>query len=75
MPSVVEPGRTLTIEVETNVTERVPRSEFMEHLRDCLRDRTGFCADLNGLLRTGEEWDADAAGTFIEQLVLARLPE
>lgn len=158
MPSVVEPGRTLTIEVETNVTERtphielmhpsfeftfreqalstplisfhlnemlatkmralfqrrkgrdlfdlqraisrgnpevlsidtvvaafqhymhvektrVPRSEFIDHLRDCLRDRTGFCADLNGLLRTGEEWDADAAGTFIEQLVLARLPE
>ncbi len=158
MPSVVEPGRTLTIEVETNVTERtphielmypsfefpfreqtlstplisfhlnemlatkmralfqrrkgrdlfdlqraisrgnpevlsidaviaafqhymraektrVPRSEFIDHLRDCLRDRAGFCADLNGLLRTGEEWDANAAGTFLEQRVLARLPE
>lgn len=158
VPSVVEPGRTLTIEVETNVTERaphldlmypsfgftfrdqtlstplvsfhlnemlatkmralfqrrkgrdlfdlqaaisrgnpgvlsidaviaafqhymraertrVPRSEFIEHLRACLRDRTGFCTDLKGLLRTGEDWDAHAAGTLIEQQVLARLPE
>lgn len=158
MPSVIEPGRTLTIEVETNVSERaphlelmhpsfefpfrdetlstslisfhlnemlatkmralfqrrkgrdlfdlhvaitrgnaevlsldtviaafqhymsaektrVPRSEFIEHLHDCLRDRAGFCTDLNGFLRQGEKWDPDAAGTAIEQQILARLPE
>lgn len=54
---------------------RVPRSEFIEHLHDCLRDRTGFCSDLEGLLRAGEQWDAHAAGACIEQQVLARLPE
>lgn len=54
---------------------RVPRSEFIEHLHDCLSDRTGFCTDLDGLLRQGEDWDAQAAGTFIEQQVLAHLPE
>lgn len=158
IPSVMEPGRTLTIEVETNVTERtphlelmhpnfeftyrdqplstslisfhlnemlatkmralfqrrkgrdlfdlevsisrgnpevlsidtvieafqhymraektrVPRSEFIGHLRECLNDRTGFCTDLKGLLRTGEDWDAQVAGTFVEQQLLARLPE
>jgi predicted nucleotidyltransferase component of viral defense system len=131
VPSVAEPGRTLTIEVETNVSERtphlelmhpqfeftfrdetlttplisfhlnemlatkmralfqrrkgrdlfdlevamsrgdrsvlsvptviaafrhymraerthVPRREFIEHLHDCLRERTGFCSDLKG---------------------------
>ena len=158
MPSVVEPGRTLTIEVETNVTERtphlelmypsfeltfreqtlstplisfhlnemlatkmralfqrrkgrdlfdiqaaisrgnpevlsinaviaafqhymraektrVPRGEFIEHLRECLMDRTGFCTDLKGLLRAGEDWDVHAAGTLIERQLLALLPE
>lgn len=49
----------------------VPRSEFIEHLRDCLNDRTGFCTDLKGLLRQGEDWDAQAA----EQQVLAHLPD
>lgn len=157
MPSVVDPGRTLTIEVETNVSERTPhlelmhprfefsfrdeflitplvsfhlnemlatklralfqrrkgrdlfdlqvaisrgdpavlsidtviaafqhytraektrvaRGEFIEHLHGCLRDRTGFCTDLDGLLRQGEKWDAHAAGTLIERQILARLP-
>jgi hypothetical protein len=54
---------------------RVPRHEFIGHLRDCLRDRAGFCTDLNGFLRQGEKWDPDAAGTAIEQQILARLPE
>jgi len=54
---------------------RVPRSEFIGHLQDCLRDRTGFCTDLNGFLRQGEKWDPDAAGMAIEQQILARLPE
>lgn len=54
---------------------RVPRGEFIAHLRDCLKDRAGFCTDLAGLLRAGEDWDAHAAGTFIEQQLLARLPE
>jgi predicted nucleotidyltransferase component of viral defense system len=54
---------------------RVPRSEFIEHLHDCLRDRAGFCTDLNGFLRQGEEWEPDAAGAAIEQRLLARLPE
>jgi hypothetical protein len=53
----------------------VPRSEFIEHIRGCLSDRTGFCSDLKGLLRQGEEWDAQAAGAFIEQQVLTRLPD
>ena len=53
----------------------VPRSDFIKHLQDCLRERIGFCSDLKGLLRQGEDWDAQTAGTFIEQQVLARLPE
>lgn len=53
----------------------VPRSEFLAHLHSCLEDRTGFCTDLQGLLRLGETWDAPAAGAFVEQRVLAHLPE
>jgi hypothetical protein len=33
------------------------------------------CTDLDGLLRAGEHWDPHAAGSLIEQQVLARLPE
>lgn len=53
---------------------RVPRGEFIRHLRDCLKDRSGFCTDLRGLLRAGEDWDPHAAGTLIEQQLLAYLP-
>jgi hypothetical protein len=54
---------------------QVPRREFIEHLHDCLAEHSGFCTDLRGLLRQGEDWDVQAAGTFIEHQLLAHLPE
>jgi predicted nucleotidyltransferase component of viral defense system len=53
----------------------VPRSEFIEHLHSCLGDHTGFCTDLQSLLRQGETWDAQTSGLYVEHNVLAHLPE
>lgn len=53
----------------------VPRTEFLEHLRVCLTDRHGFCADMTPLLRTGISYDPDQAAQILETELISRLPE
>ncbi len=52
----------------------VPREEFLAHLRECLADRAGFCADMRPLLRVGIEYDPLIAGAFLEKELLSKLP-
>jgi predicted nucleotidyltransferase component of viral defense system len=54
---------------------KVPRAEFVEHLRSCVGDRAGFCSDMTPLLRKGLDYDPRKAGSYVESQVLARLPE
>jgi predicted nucleotidyltransferase component of viral defense system len=54
---------------------RVPRAEFVAHLRSCLADRVGFCTDMIPLLRCGVEYDPEEAGLHLETRVLSRLHE
>jgi predicted nucleotidyltransferase component of viral defense system len=54
---------------------RVPRAEFVAHLRSCLADRVGFCTDMIPLLRRGVEYNPDQAGLHVQTHVLSRLPE
>jgi predicted nucleotidyltransferase component of viral defense system len=54
---------------------RVPRAEFVAHLRSCLNDRVGFCTDMGPLLRRDFDYDPQRAGVFVENQLLARLPE
>ena len=53
---------------------RVPRAEFVEHLRGCLADRAGFCTDMRPLLRRGIDYDTQKAALYVQSEVLARLP-
>lgn len=54
---------------------RVPRAEFVTHLRSCLADRAGFCTDMIPLLRGGVKYDPAEAALHVETHVLSRLPE
>ncbi|HUI61803.1 MAG TPA: nucleotidyl transferase AbiEii/AbiGii toxin family protein [Steroidobacteraceae bacterium] len=54
---------------------RVPRTEFIAHLRTCLADKAGFCTDMIPLLRRGVKYDPAEAGLYLEAHVLSRLPE
>jgi predicted nucleotidyltransferase component of viral defense system len=54
---------------------RVPRAEFVAHLRSCMDDRAGFCTDMIPLLRKGLDYDPRKAGSYVESQVLARLSE
>ncbi len=54
---------------------KVPRSEFVAHLRLCMEDRTGFCTDMTPLLRKNLAYDPRKAGPYVESQVLSRLPE
>ena len=72
VPSIMEPGTSLTIVVEANVTEsfqhylqkegsHAGRGEFVAILDSHLAD-TGFCSDMAPLLRTGLLYDPMEAG-------------
>ena len=54
---------------------KVPRAEFVAHLRSCTEDRAGFCTDMTPLLRKGLDYDPRKAGSYVEDQVLSRLPE
>jgi predicted nucleotidyltransferase component of viral defense system len=54
---------------------KVPRAEFVAHLRSCMEDRTGFCTDMTPLLRKNLAYDPRKAGSYVESKVLSRLPE
>jgi predicted nucleotidyltransferase component of viral defense system len=54
---------------------RVPRAEFVAHLRDCVQDSAGFCTDMEPLLRAGSQYDPQEAARYVESHVLSRLPE
>jgi predicted nucleotidyltransferase component of viral defense system len=54
---------------------RVPRAEFVAHLRSCVDDRAGFCTDMLPLLRKGLDYDPRKAGSYVESHLLARLPD
>ena len=54
---------------------QVERERFIEHLRECLADRAGFCTDLVSVLRRDLTYDPDVAGAFIERDLLGLLPE
>lgn len=48
----------------------VPRSEFLEHLENCLEDKRGFCRDMDPLLKQSLDYDpARAAAIVIDRLV------
>jgi predicted nucleotidyltransferase component of viral defense system len=51
----------------------VPRQEFLEQLKFRLADR-GFCSDMEPLLRMGLRYNPQAAGNFIRDELLMRLP-
>ena len=53
----------------------VAREKFVAHLRECLGDRAGFCTDLVSFLRSDLTYEPDVAGAFVEQNLLALLPE
>jgi predicted nucleotidyltransferase component of viral defense system len=52
----------------------VARTEFIEHLEECLADRAGFCTDMTDLLRVGVVYDPLKAGAYLKTELLARLP-
>ena len=54
---------------------KVPRAEFVAHLRSCTEDRAGFCTDMAPLLRKDLDYDPRKAGSYVEDQVLSRLPE
>jgi predicted nucleotidyltransferase component of viral defense system len=54
---------------------KVPRAEFVAHLRSCTEDRAGFCTDMAPLLRKDLDYDPRKAGSYVEEQVLSRLPE
>ena len=54
---------------------KVPRSEFVAHLRSCTEDRVGFCTDMTPLLRKDLGYDPRKAGSYVEDEVLSWLPE
>jgi predicted nucleotidyltransferase component of viral defense system len=54
---------------------KVPRAEFVAHLRSCTEDRAGFCTDMTPLLRKDLDYDPRKAGSYVENQVLSRLPE
>jgi len=54
---------------------KVPRAEFVAHLRSCTEDRAGFCTDMIPLLRKKMDYDPRKAGLYVESQVLSRLPE
>jgi predicted nucleotidyltransferase component of viral defense system len=54
---------------------KVPRAEFVAHIRSCTEDRAGFCTDMAPLLRRDLAYDPRKAGSYIEDQVLSRLPE
>src|ERR1700722_9896605 len=41
---------------------KVPRAEFVAHLRSCMEDRAGFCTDMTPLLRKGVDYDPQKSG-------------
>ena len=51
---------------------KVPRAEFVAHLRSCTEDRAGFRTDM---LRKNLDHDPRKAGSYVENQVLSRLPE
>jgi predicted nucleotidyltransferase component of viral defense system len=54
---------------------KVPRTEFLAHLRLCLADRAGFCTDMAPLLRTGVNYNVAEAGALVAERLLALMPE
>jgi predicted nucleotidyltransferase component of viral defense system len=54
---------------------KVPRAEFIAHLRSCVEDRAGFCTDMTPLLRKDLDYDPRKAGSYVESQLLSRLPE
>jgi predicted nucleotidyltransferase component of viral defense system len=54
---------------------KVPRAEFIAHLRSCVEDRAGFCTDMTPLLRKDLDYDPRKAASYVESQVLSRLPE
>ncbi len=53
----------------------VPRSEFLAHLERCLADTTGFCRDMNALLKRSVMYDPVHAASVVTERLLNRLPE
>ncbi len=49
------------------------RNEFLERLDERLAD-TGFCRDMEPLLRAGLDYDVQAAGAFVRERLLALMP-
>ena len=52
----------------------VPREEFLEHLATRLKD-SGFCSDMQPLLRSGLDYDVQAAGMLVRDNLIMRLEE
>jgi hypothetical protein len=52
---------------------RARRAEFVGILEAHLKDR-GFCSDMEPLLRTGINYDPQAAGSYVKAKLLNLLP-
>ena len=50
----------------------VSRGEYLQYLDECLSD-PGFCADMNALLPTGLNYDANVAGEYVRHKLFSLL--
>jgi len=53
---------------------RVNRTEFVEHLDECLADAAGYCTDMRPLLRKDLHYDPHLAAGLVKEALLFRLP-